>query len=89
MEYAYVETNGEDPEPLLIKGGARYYCENVMLTSDGLNKACYVEKTFAQKTGEFKRSLLKTPEALARDLIVIGKVTVQAIAVLVNGGSGI
>ena len=86
MEYAYVITNGKDPEPLLKENNVKYYCEAVAYTSDKLNKACYVEKTFAQKTNEFSRSLEKTPVAVLKDIIIIGKVSIQAIAVIFHGG---
>jgi len=86
-EYVYVVTNGKDPEPLLKEQGVKYYCEEGVITSDKLNKACYVEKSLAQKTDEFTSSLADTPLALAKDIIVIGKVTLTAIAVLFRGGT--
>lgn len=86
-EYVYVVTDGKDPEPLLKEKGVNYYCEEAVYTSDKLNKACYVEKTLAQKTDEFTRSLADTPVAMAKDIIVIGKVTLTAIAVLFRGGT--
>ncbi|GGF81319.1 hypothetical protein [Alteromonas lipolytica] len=78
-EYVYVVTEGVDPEPVLKESGVNYYCEEAEYTSDGLNKACYVEKSLAQKTDEFKRSLADTPVAMAKDFIVIGKVTLEAL----------
>lgn len=48
--YVYVVTNGKDPEPLLKELGEKYYCEDGVITSDKLNKACCVEKSLAHKT---------------------------------------
>ena len=86
-EYVYVMTDGKDPEPILKENNIDYYCEKVAYTSDKLNKACYVEKTLAQKTNEFTRSLTNTPKAMAKDILVIGKVTIQAIAVVLQGST--
>lgn len=86
-EYAYIITDGKDPEPLLKENNIKYFCEEVTYSSDNLNKACFVEKSLAQKTNEFTRSLTKTPKAMAKDIFVIGKVTIQAIAVLLQGGT--
>ena len=86
-EYAYVMTDGKDPEPILKENNIDYYCEKVAYTSDKLNKACYVEKTLAQKSSEFTHSLANTPKAMAKDILVIGKVTIQAIAVVLQGGT--
>jgi len=78
-EYAYVESNGSDPEPMLIKNELHYYCTEVKYSSDNLNKACYVEKSLAQQSKEFSTALLKTPEALVKDMVVVGKITIQAL----------
>lgn len=84
-EYAYVMTDGIDPEPLLKENKVNYFCEKLAYSSHNLNKACSVEKTLAQKTNEFTRSLADTPESMAKDIFVIGKVSIQAIAVLLQG----
>ena len=85
-EYAYVVSNGIDPEPELKKADVKYYCEKVIQSSSGLDKACYVEKSLAQKTNEFNKVLMKTPEALAKDIIVVGKVTLVALASILGDG---
>jgi len=85
-EYAYVVSNGVDPEPELKKADVKYYCKKVIQSSSGLDKACYVEKSLAQKTNEFNKTLMKTPEALAKDIIVVGKVTLTALAILLGDG---
>lgn len=85
-EYAYVVSNGIDPEPELKKADVKYYCKKVIQSSSGLDKACYVEKSLAQKTNEFNKFLMKTPEALAKDIIVVGKVTLVALASILGDG---
>ena len=85
-EYAYVVSNGVDPEPELKKSNVKYYCKKVIQSSSGLDKACYVEKSLAQKTNEFNKTLMKTPEALAKDIIVVGKVTLTALAMILGDG---
>lgn len=66
-EYAYVHTNGIDPEPRLIKHNINYFCKKVSYSSDNLTKACYVEKSLSKKIHEFNNALLKTPKALLID----------------------
>ena len=85
-EYAYVVSDGVDPEPQLKKADVKYYCKKVIQSSSGLDKACYVEKSLAQKTNEFNKTLMKTPEALAKDIIVVGKVTLVALASILGDG---
>lgn len=84
-EFAYIHTNGIDPEPMLINKKVKYYCNKVSYSSDNTNKACYVEKTLAQKTNEFAFALENTPKALAKDIIVVGSVTLQALALFLGG----
>lgn len=85
-EYAYVFSDGIDPEPELKKADVKYYCKKVIYSSSGLDKACYVEKSLAQKTNEFNETLMKTPEALAKDIVVVGKVTLVALASILGDG---
>ena len=85
-EYAYVVSNGVDPEPELKKADVKYYCKKVIQSSSGLDKACYVEKSLAQKTNEFNKTLMKTPVALAKDILVVGKVTLTALATMLGDG---
>jgi len=85
-EYAYIVSDGVDPEPELIKAGVKYYCKKVIYSSSGLDKACYAEKSLAQKTNEFNETLMKTPEALAKDIVVVGKVTLIALATILGDG---
>jgi len=85
-EYAYVVSDGVDPEPQLKKAGVAYYCKKLMQSSSGLDKACYIEKTLAQKTSDFSDAVIKTPKALAQDIIVVGKVTLTALAAVLGNG---
>ncbi len=85
-EYAYVVSDGIDPEPELKKADVKYYCKEVIYSSSGLDKACYVEKSLAKKTNEFNETLMKTPAALAKDIVVVGKVTLVALASILGDG---
>lgn len=85
-EYAYVVSDGIDPEPELKKADVKYYCKKVINSSSGLDKACYVEKSLAQKTNEFNEALMKTPAALAKDILVVGKVTLIALSTILGVG---
>ena len=85
-EYAYVVSNGIDPEPELKNADVKYYCEKVIQSSSGLDKACYVKKSLAQKTNEFSAALIDTPKALAKDIIVVGRVTLVALASILGDG---
>jgi hypothetical protein len=77
-EYLQVSNNSPTMRAELASSGLKYFC-----TGDLANpqQACYVEKTSAQKFGEFADALYKTPKAVLIDvgqtILVVGYIALE------------
>jgi len=69
--YEYIKIQG--PSSIEEKISAKevdYFCKDIIYSSEGHEKVCYVEKTSAEKVKEWKIRLLETPVTVVKDMAV-------------------
>jgi len=66
-EYLQVQGPSSIEEEIKAKG-VDYFCENIVYSTEGHEKVCYVEMSSAEKVKEWKIRLVKTSFAVAKDV---------------------
>jgi hypothetical protein len=82
--YEYIKIQGPSSiEEKISTKGVDYFCKDIVYSSEGHEKVCYVEKTSAEKIKEWNIRLLETPVAVVKDMAsavtVVGYVILQSL----------